>query len=96
MSLMPYVYLSETIYLHLSYRKSGTYLLLKLLINCSYAIMRDCWRPIPEQRPSFTVMRDRLEAILNDLNDNPESIIHVSRMTENMQEILGNLPGEKC
>jgi len=32
---------------------------------CSYAIMSDCWHDVPEQRPTFTDLVNRLELLLN-------------------------------
>ena len=32
---------------------------------CSYAIMSDCWHEVPERRPTFTDLVNRLELLLN-------------------------------
>ena len=50
---------------------------------------------MPEQRPTFAMALSRLEAILDDLNSNPQTIISVTRMSENMMAILKDIPGEK-
>ena len=58
--------------------------------------MRDCWRHIPEQRPAWTALRTRIEAILDDLDDNPDDDVTVNNMAENIYEILQDPPEEKC
>jgi len=34
-------------------------------VFCSYAIMTDCWHEVPERRPTFTDLVNRLELLLN-------------------------------
>ena len=58
--------------------------------------MRDCWRPAPNQRPSWSTLGMRIAAILEDLDDNPDEIIRVNDMEGSMFAILTNPPGEKC
>ena len=57
--------------------------------------MRDCWRHDPRERPSFTVIKTRLEEMLNEDALQP-NVVYIDQMKENFYEILENLPGEKC
>ena len=58
--------------------------------------MRECWQHTAEERPTFHTLTARLDAILDDLSDDPHANVHVAQMHENMFDILRNPPGEKC
>ena len=55
-------------------------------------LMRECWQPDPEKRPSFLELRDKLESQLK----RSDAEVYTDQMSENMYEILEDLPGEKC
>ena len=54
--------------------------------------MRECWQPDPDKRPFFTELREKLESQLK----RADSEVYTDQMSENMYEILEDLPGEKC
>jgi len=39
--------------------------------NSVYKLMLDCWQYDPENRPTFSEIRDRLELIKQDYHENP-------------------------
>ena len=55
-------------------------------------LMRECWQPDPDKRPFFTELREKLESQLK----RADSEVYTDQMSENMYEILEDLPGEKC
>ena len=54
-------------------------------------LMRECWQPDPDKRPFFTELREKLESQLK----RADSEVYTDQMSENMYEILEDLPGEK-
>ena len=44
-----------------------------LSVFCRYAIMLDCWLEVPERRPTFTDLVNRLELLLNPPKKNRSS-----------------------
>lgn len=44
----------------------GSLTLLFLDLSFSYAIMCACWHPCPDERPTFTQLRDKLESLLEE------------------------------
>ncbi len=56
--------------------------------------MRECWQPNAEKRPDFTEIRDKLETLLKVGAGEHE--VYTDQMSDNMYEILEDLPGEKC
>ena len=55
-------------------------------------LMRECWQPDPDKRPTFTELRHKLESQLK----RADGEVYTDQMSENMYEILEDLPGEKC
>ena len=67
-------------------------ILLIYCLLCSYMLMRECWQPDQDKRPFFTELREKLESQLK----RADSEVYTDQMSENMYEILEDLPGEKC
>ena len=58
--------------------------------------MQDCWIQEPLMRPGFGRIREMLEMILSEMDNNPYADVSVSQMTDSMLDIVNGAPGEKC
>ena len=81
--------MSESLYAE---KQLSRFELVVLFFSSRYAIMKDCWNQFPPRRPSFSILRHRMIAIL----DEPGDDVYVDQMSDNAFSILENPPGEKC